>query len=93
MRPFDINSNHPHGTLVFRRFNDSSDQGHAAIVLGNWRVLQSFDGDEPMEGGYNGPGLNARANLDASHAGGYYKWALMPGDWINHDKSIAPWAA
>jgi hypothetical protein len=92
MRVFNINVNYPHGTLVLRRYRGSNDQGHAAIVLGNWRVLQSYDGNEPMEGGFNGPGLNTRASLAASHAATRYEWALWPGDWINHDKGTAPWA-
>jgi predicted chitinase len=51
MSKFDIRTNYPHGTIVFRPWNTvPGDQGHAAIVLGNWRVLQSFDGGEPMEG-------------------------------------------
>jgi predicted chitinase len=93
MRKFNIDVNYPHGTLVFRRYNPvTGDQGHAAIVLGNWRVLQSFDGNEPMEGGFNGPGLNARASLEASNDGDYFEYALWPGDWINHNRSTAPWA-
>lgn len=92
LRPFDIQKNYPHGTIIFRRFRDVNDQGHGAVILGNWRVLQSFDGNEPLKGTTDGPGLNARYTADASHAGGYYEYALFPPDWINHNVGKAAWA-
>ncbi len=92
MRTFNIRKNMPHGTLIFRRFRNNADQGHCAIVLGNWRVLQSFDGGEPMKGTLDGPGLNARYTVNASHGGWYYEYYVLPPDWINHNKSGAPWA-
>ena len=86
MKPWKNSRNLPHGTLIFRKFRNSVDQGHGAIVLGNYKVLQSYDGGEFFEGGTNGPGLNIRSNVDASHGGSYYEYAVMPGDWINHEQ-------
>lgn len=86
MRPFNPRLNLPHGTMIFRRFRNNADQGHVAVVLGNWRVLQSFDGGQAMKGTFDGPGLNAIYTVDASHGGWYYEYYVMPGDWISHDK-------
>jgi hypothetical protein len=77
---FTLNKDYPHGTLVGRPFRvNSADQGHVAIVLGNKRVLQSYDMDQGW------PGLNAADWLATAHDMIGFTYAVMPWNWINYE--------
>lgn len=76
--PFNPNRSYPAGTLLGRRYRDTYDQGHVAVVLGNGRVLQSF----AWTRGGSRPGVNATYTVAQSHDGGYYHYAVLPQHWL-----------
>lgn len=71
-RRFDLEEARRPWTLIGRKFRDAYDQGHAAIVLPNGKVLQS----------YPAAGVNDDITLERSHAGGYYEVMVRAEDWL-----------
>lgn len=67
------------GVLLLRPFWNStlSGQGHVAILLPSGYVLQSFID-------WNGPDCNWNYTIEQSHAGGYYREAVMPWNWVDY---------
>ena len=76
--PFNPRTSYPEGTLLGRRYRDTNDQGHVAIVTADGRVLQSFaDGVDSTS-----PGVNRTYTVLESNGAGYYEYAVLPEDWL-----------
>lgn len=84
-QPFDPSRRYPAGTLIGRRYRDTFDQGHVAVVLADGRVLQSF----AWERGGSTPGVNTTYTVAESHDGGFYEYAVMPADWLGGPSQCA----
>jgi hypothetical protein len=94
MKPFNIYSVYPRGTLIGRYFEWAGapgasrvvDQGHVAVLWDEHNLAEQKDAwvvqSHPGVGG-----LDWNTRLTVSHNGGYYDYAVRPEDWINHDKS------
>ena len=76
--PFDVARSYPAGTLIARRYRDTFDQGHVAVVLDDGHVLQSF----AWTRGGSDPGVNTTYTVAESHDGGYYEYAVLPEHWL-----------
>jgi hypothetical protein len=76
--PFEAGRDYPVGTLLGRRFRDTIDQGHVAVVIEGGKVLQSF----AWERGGSLPGVNTSFTVAESHDGGFYEYVVLPHDWL-----------
>jgi hypothetical protein len=81
-RPFSLNDVR-RGDLLLRRFrNNSHDQGHVAVCLGNGPdapLLQSFHSN-----GRGFPGLHKGVSVRSSHAVIHYERLVRVQNWINY---------
>lgn len=90
---FSIHETYPMGSLLIRKFRNSDDQGHVAVLLEDGgktaRVLQSH-----VDGKFGKsvlPGVNASYTLEQSHhafldkngKGCTYEKIVLPADWLD----------
>jgi hypothetical protein len=72
------------GDLLLDFFQGSGHQGHVAVVLDGKIILQSYDGNQYMEGGYNGPGMNKRFSASASLSTWRPDVIIRRQNWIDY---------
>lgn len=75
-RPFDLEKARRPWTLIGRKYRNTNDQGHVAIVIPGGKVLQSYDDANGR------PGVNKNVTLEDSHAGYYYEVMVYAEDWL-----------
>ena len=68
---FDIDTDYPPGTLLIRKFNSVTDQGHLAIATGNKNLIHCYsESYEPIE----------KSNRWYD---GFYTHTVRPQYWVN----------
>lgn len=81
--PFSVSRVQP-GDLLLDFFQSSVHQGHGAVVLNGNILLQSYDGNQYKEGGYNGPGLSKGISVATSARYNDYDVIIRRENWIDY---------
>ena len=81
--PFSVSRVQP-GDLILDFFQSSAHQGHVAVVLDGRVLLQSYDGNQYKEGGYNGPGLSRGIHVATSARYNNYDIIVRRQNWIDY---------
>src|SRR4051812_12000916 len=91
---FNIYSVYPRGTLIGKNFvwagdpgaSEVVDQGHVAVLWDEHNLAKGKDAWVVQSHPHRWVGgLNWCTHQTASHDGGFYDYAILPKDWINHD--------